>query len=100
MRDVIKGGKIALRHIWQQGPRDAVFQFAEMVSDTPIMPTYLYVDLTVDTVGDMMTQRPDDFAVSTYQRNPPVKIFNRGHRISTLKDVLVCSPWENGSRKI
>ena len=74
----LKGREIALRAVEDGGPRDAVFQFAEVLPDSCGIPTYLYVDLTADYVGYMKQHSPDDFAVSNYEKCSKLTIVKRG----------------------
>ena len=78
-RKVRLGHRRALTAIQRGGKRDAVFQFSELVDErTCHMPTYLYIDLSVDAVADMKKHSPEIFQVSNYQMNKPFDIIRRG----------------------
>lgn len=69
---------IAKNAIAKNGKKDAVFQFSEIIPDSLGMPTYIYLDLSVDRVRFMHDNNPDEFKVSTYQTFPLSIIVKRG----------------------
>ena len=101
-RHIRRATRLVLPITRKEGPRDAVIQFEEVLRDDQChMPTYIYIDLSVDAVADMLRNRPDDFAVSNYQHIPEFKIINRGgYRTTTCVGAPECSPWADGWRGI
>jgi len=57
--------------------KNTVFQFAEIVHDSPHVQTYIYQDLAVPYIDYMRNHLPDDYAVSTYQDIPVRHILQR-----------------------
>lgn len=58
-------------------PLKTVFQFAEIVKDSPSVKTYIYQDLSVDYVWYMYNNLPEVFKVSAYQNQDPKDIERR-----------------------
>lgn len=54
-----------------------IFQFAEILPDTPYRKTYIYQDLSVDYIKYMYNNLPSTFAVSAFQNQPYYAIEKR-----------------------
>lgn len=54
-----------------------IFQFTEILPDTPCRKTYIYQDLSVDYIKYMYNNLPSTFAVSAFQNQPYYAIEKR-----------------------